>query len=211
MKKFYMTMVAMLCSVAAMAQTSTISVEDVDAVNDGKTTSYVEVLLNESTPGGVVSATSFRIALPAGVSIAKYYSEDDEEYLDDITSPAKKSSHTLDVRPTSNENELQISVYGTAYFKTSTNVLAKIGIVVAESVAKGTYELKFSAISNSDPLGNVVNPQDDFTAVLNVDGTGINSINADDVNAPIYNVAGQRVSKAQKGIFIQNGKKIAVK
>ena len=82
---------------------------------------------------------------------------------------------------------------------------------VAESVAKGTYELKFSAISNSDPLGNVVNPQDDFTAVLNVDGTGINSINADDVNAPIYNVAGQRVSKAQKGIFIQNGKKIAVK
>ena len=42
-------------------------------------------------------------------------------------------------------------------------------------------------------------------------GTGIIGINADDTNAPIYNVAGQRVSKAQKGIFIQNGKKVAVK
>ena len=54
--------------------------------------------------------------------------------------------------------------------------------------------------------------QDDFTAKLIVArSVSINSINADDVNAPIYNVAGQRVSKAQKGIFIQNGKKIAVK
>ena len=43
------------------------------------------------------------------------------------------------------------------------------------------------------------------------EGTGIIGINADDTNAPVYNVAGQRVSKAQKGIFIQNGKKVAVK
>lgn len=42
-------------------------------------------------------------------------------------------------------------------------------------------------------------------------GDGINSIKADDVNAPVYNLAGQRVSKAQQGVFIQNGKKIAVK
>jgi len=55
-------------------------------------------------------------------------------------------------------------------------------------------------------------PFDDVTVPLTVtSGTGINSINADDVNAPIYNIAGQRVSKAQKGVFIQNGKKIAVK
>ena len=55
-------------------------------------------------------------------------------------------------------------------------------------------------------------PQEPFTIKLTVaGGTGINGINAADSNAPIYNVAGQRVSKAQKGVFIQNGKKVAVK
>ena len=40
-------------------------------------------------------------------------------------------------------------------------------------------------------------------------GTGINGVTADklDVNAPVFNLAGQRVSKDTKGILIQNGKK----
>ena len=42
-------------------------------------------------------------------------------------------------------------------------------------------------------------------------GTGIDGVNVDnsefDENAPVYNLAGQRVSKNAKGILIQNGKK----
>ena len=41
--------------------------------------------------------------------------------------------------------------------------------------------------------------------------TGINDLNADDSNSPIYNLSGQRLSKMQKGINIRNGKKIVVK
>lgn len=40
------------------------------------------------------------------------------------------------------------------------------------------------------------------------DATGISGINVADENAVIYNVAGQRLSKAQKGINIINGKKV---
>ena len=43
------------------------------------------------------------------------------------------------------------------------------------------------------------------------DATGINGIvseNSKDENAPVYNLAGQRVSKDAKGILIKNGKKI---
>lgn len=40
------------------------------------------------------------------------------------------------------------------------------------------------------------------------DATGISGINAADENAVIYNVAGQRLGKAQKGINIINGKKV---
>ena len=46
--------------------------------------------------------------------------------------------------------------------------------------------------------------------------TGIQTIKtvnekAVDANAPIYNLAGQRVTKDAKGILIQNGKKFVVK
>ena len=43
-------------------------------------------------------------------------------------------------------------------------------------------------------------------------GTGIETIKAaQNSDAPIYNLAGQKVSKAYKGIAIQNGKKFVVK
>ena len=51
-------------------------------------------------------------------------------------------------------------------------------------------------------------------AALFIDGvaTAIEGINADDNNdATIFNLAGQRVQKAQKGIYIVNGKKVLVK
>ena len=40
------------------------------------------------------------------------------------------------------------------------------------------------------------------------DATGINGVDIAEENALIYNVAGQRMNKAQKGINIINGKKI---
>ena len=42
--------------------------------------------------------------------------------------------------------------------------------------------------------------------------TAISNVNAElNADAPIYNLAGQRVARAEKGIFIQNGKKIILK
>ena len=39
--------------------------------------------------------------------------------------------------------------------------------------------------------------------------TGINTIKANtDVNAPVYNLAGQQVEKSYKGLVIKNGKKV---
>ena len=48
-----------------------------------------------------------------------------------------------------------------------------------------------------------------------IDGleTAISEINADveKENGVIYNLAGQRVSKATRGIYVKNGKKVVVK
>lgn len=43
------------------------------------------------------------------------------------------------------------------------------------------------------------------------EATAIDGVKSADKSGAIYNIAGQRVSKAQNGIFIQNGKKVAVK
>ena len=40
---------------------------------------------------------------------------------------------------------------------------------------------------------------------------GIQSVTKERVNAPIYNLAGQRVDANYKGVVIQNGKKFVVK
>lgn len=46
----------------------------------------------------------------------------------------------------------------------------------------------------------------------NAGATAISNVNAEqNANAPIYNMAGQRVSNAVKGVFIQNGKKFVIK
>ena len=50
-------------------------------------------------------------------------------------------------------------------------------------------------------------PQIDPVQIDNT--TGINTMNAQPLedNAPMYNLAGQRVDKTYKGVVIQNGKK----
>ena len=214
MKKFYMTMVAMLCGAAAMAQTCTISAEDVSATADGKTSNYVEIVLNESEPGTLVTAAAFKLQFPFPITFAQVYNEDDEEYVNDITYPAAKTGHDKRMIVVEGvENAYQFSAASNVdYFKKANTTLCKVGFLAPETTANGEYEIKVYDISFSNAAGESVYPQEAFTVKMTVTGgTGINSINADDVNAPIYNVAGQRVSKAQKGVFIQNGKKIAVK
>ena len=110
-----------------------------------------------------------------------------------------------------NDNTYQFSAASNKdAFKTSTDVMFKIGVAVPEGTAKANYPVKISKVNFSD-AASVASYQDDFDTQIEVGGTGINSINAEDSKAPVYNLSGQRVSKAQQGVFIQNGKKVAVK
>ncbi len=56
------------------------------------------------------------------------------------------------------------------------------------------------------------NPNNVVTYTVTFDvAVGINAVDADLENAVIYDLAGRRVSKANKGIYIINGKKVAIK
>jgi len=207
MKKFYMTMAAMLCGAAAMAQTCTISAAEEITLNAGEQYD-LELVINESEPG-LVNGMGTVLEFPD--KIAPIYDEEEEGYV--ISSPIAKNAHqVMLVQSPSNPNKYTAAVASSgATFKTSSNVVAKIGILAEKDITDGDYEIKVGPTSFNKGTVSVY-PQDAFTIKVKVTGgTAINSIKADDVNAPIYNVAGQRVSKAQKGIFIQNGTKVVRK
>jgi len=212
MKKIYMTMVALLCSAAAMAQ-MTLSADNVIA--EAGQTAYLEIKYAEVTPGEFTAAACW-VTLPEGFSIAKVWSDDDEDYVPDVTYPASKSAHNVGMLKVAadaagNDNTYQFSsAHNSATFKTATDVMFKIGIAVPEGTAKGKYPVAITKVNFSDKAA-VASYQDDFSVEIQVGGDGINSINAEDSKAPVYNLSGQRVSKAQQGVFIQNGKKVAVK
>ena len=65
------------------------------------------------------------------------------------------------------------------------------------------YRWEFSVASNNTK--EFIGDFNDETAIANVNA------NVNDNQTSIYNMAGQRISKLQKGINIVNGKKIAVK
>ena len=57
----------------------------------------------------------------------------------------------------------------------------------------------------------IVRPNDDVVSEDGGFADGINNVEQDDSNAKIYNLNGQRVNNAQKGIYIKSGKKVIIK
>jgi len=204
MKKFYMTMVAMLFGVAAMAQENYLYIEDFSG-NAGEKVDLAVKLHNDDP----ITAVSFRLGLPEGVTMAtnnkgKKYVTIDEDRMEDHTSILQTATDGADM----------ISVYdpNTAPFYENDGTVVTVPLQIAESVVDGTYDVRIYECSCSDPDNVEKRTKKEYTATLTVgNGDGINGINADDAKAPVYNLSGQRVNKAQQGVFIQNGKKVAVK
>lgn len=70
----------------------------------------------------------------------------------------------------------------------------------------GTFEMPFGATA-PEALGD-----NRWTITFTNAATGIQTVKAEDLeNATIYTIGGQRVEKAQKGLYIINGKKVVIK
>ena len=219
MKKFYMLMVAMLCGVAAFAQES-VYFKPIK-VEKGETEATLEVCLKAQVATSVASVST-RIQLPEGVS---YKLSKNNPKM--VANGDLENGHSTKVMECTDGN-YQFSIYSASPFEYEEmdgvteidDVIFTVPLLISEEVAAvdGTYPIKLYMMSvantSSESLtlnGTFPTEYEDAAGLTVGAGTGIIGINADDTNAPIYNVAGQRVSKAQKGIFIQNGKKVAVK
>ena len=190
------------------AQSFSITFADVNVENGaGK-------LVASMTKDMTVAGWQMYLYLPEGVEIAQVYDEDEEEYVADITlsSTFHKAKHSCSVKKTADNAMMLICSGGTetvALKSATEGELCTIGLTVADGVTSQAVDVKNVAVSDDQ---GVQSNQADTTFQLIVGSTGIVNIENDAVNGGVYyNLAGQKVSNAQKGVLIQNGKKIVVK
>ena len=76
----------------------------------------------------------------------------------------------------------------------------------------GFYKTKeeFTLSANTAYIAPLTESAREFIAI-NGEATAIKAVETKQQNGEIYNLAGQRVNKAQKGLYIQNGKKVIIK
>jgi hypothetical protein len=190
------------------AQTFSITFADVNVENGaGK-------LVASMTKDMTVAGWQMYLYLPEGVEIAQVFDEDEEEYVADITlsSTFHKAKHSCSVKKTADNAMMLICSGGTetvALKSATEGELCTIGLTVADGVTSQAVAVKNVAVSDDQ---GVQSNQADTTFQLIIGSTGIVNIENDAVNGGVfYNLAGQKVSNAQKGVLIQNGKKVVVK
>ena len=190
------------------AQTFSITFADVNVENGaGK-------LVASMTKDMTVAGWQMYLYLPEGVEIAQVHDEDEEEYVADITlsSTFHKAKHSCSAKRTTDGAMMLICSGGTetvALKSATEGELCTIGLKVADGVTSQAVAVKNVAVSDDQ---GVQSNQADTTFQLIVGSTGIVNIENDAVNGGVfYNLAGQKVSNAQKGVLIQNGKKVVVK
>ena len=90
----------------------------------------------------------------------------------------------------------------------------KVGFFKLGSVSSNGFKAYLdNSVGGSEQSAHAVSFEG-FDLVNANETTGVESIDNSQFaidNAPVYNLQGQRVVKAQKGVFIQNGKKVVVK
>lgn len=202
MKKILFAIVALFSmTLCAEENTFKISSSNIDEAKAGNTATLI-VKLDKNFP---ISGYSFLLGLPDGITIAKkshivlLEDRDPNEEFSLTFMNAKEGKKLIShVNPTGGS------------FEGDNGELLNITLTIADTVEEGIYKITFDEISVTTPdaVGYL---QDGFYVEIGVGmKTAINSIEAasENENAPMYNLAGQRVSRVQKGIFIQNGKKV---
>ena len=89
----------------------------------------------------------------------------------------------------------------------------EFAVTPSENFSEGEFEMELTAATALILGANSIAESglDAIYIVRTGDVVGINTINAEAENGAIYNLQGQKVQKAQKGLYIINGKKVVIK
>jgi hypothetical protein len=204
MKKILLSIVALMATVTTNAQFTANPAQL--QIAEGETKELIFSLKTDVE----VTAYQMYIQCPDGIEIATRMNDDEEEELSiDVVGNRHKTSHKL---TTGKEKDVK----GSYMISASSDKSALLRETEGE-VFKVTFKAIADvngAITINRALAGTPEGQkfkfDDFEIMVSPDA--INSITADETKSGIiYNVAGQRVSKAAKGVYVIDGKKYVVK
>ena len=143
--------------------------------------------------------------------VAKYNGANTDEAVCIVRSKKQSAAYELknakfnDITTAPVENQLEVGPV----------TASRLNFVFQLGINKKTGSVAFFRVTNGTVKGVYVKnetPADRLDVVFEGEATAIQGINAAENNdGAIYNLNGMRVNKAQKGIYIQNGKKYVVK
>ena len=213
--KFFVTCLTLFFAGVANAQTLT-------AKNLNLSTDAKEGTLEISfTSSALPASCQFDLVLPTGLSLKT-------NSKGKVTGTKKGGAFVEDPSDSEDTHTIQITakdggVYtflcydpdGGEFFATS-GVLATVQVVAADDLTDGEYEcsLKNAKFVNKAAETLFTQESGSFKVGFNKDvTTGISRLTLDDPNAEVYTLSGQRIDgkSAKKGVYVVNGKKVAVK
>lgn len=208
MNRFFSTVaLSLIAAVSTMAQDK-LFIEDF-TVEAGE---QVDVKVNLANPESDFTAIQFDLFLPEGLEVATRPSRaggvEALVSLNNDSNSGRLSDHTCLARKAKN------GAYRFVIFSlNNTNVYEKNGDLL-------TITLKASEkfVSGRGLLNDIVLVKASQEKVVTEassfkinESTGIESVTADAINDPTYNIAGERVENPTKGLYIKSGKKVLVK
>ena len=200
MKKLFSILFLSVLFVCSASAQSALKVSEVTITPGGTANLVLSIAHNEK-----LWSVEFFLTLPSGVTAdmasAKVGSIVSDKFKIDPTE--KNGGYLVGIYP---------SDFGDWTFESESGDIISIPLNADASLAVGTLEgAKITGISyvNLDAAETKVDDVSFFITVAKE--TGIKGISIDDPNAEIFNLNGQRVKNAQKGVYVVNGKKVAVK
>jgi len=192
MKRLITTIVT-LAAIIADASAQTLSVQPIE-VQTGEQTEMVVNL----TGGTSATALQFNLKLPEGVTAE----------TSSITLGSATDGHTLCMQTLDNGDQLFI-LYSIDFKPFKDGELLRIPVTAGSTETTSNGKLYTVRTATADAVSNTC---EDAAFVVTIKApTAIKSVLSNEPSKSVYNVNGQQISNAQKGINIVDGKKVMVK
>ena len=204
-----------ILSVLLAMACSSVLAEDVMTANDVTIKAGDNAVLTVSIENDMnVAAFDFRLYLPEGIAVVWDNELGDYawEWCERVPSNSRGSFFSMTPMVTDDGSLLFGANSGTSGKVLDGNSGPVLTIILhaAASAKSGTGELKRISFSNEDGSQSA-KPEDVKFNITVIPATGINDTYQDGLGLNIYNLSGQRLSKMQKGVNVQKGKKIILK
>ena len=178
----------------------TITANDV-TIETGKTATVTFTINAESK----AAIAEFKLALPEGIAIQ--FDEDEDDYVYELGSAMTVKTHAATIKKQeSGAFYVLVSNSAGKEFKAATGEYLTVTLEAAADAVSGEAVMK--DIILGDIEAKQMNTVTEAKFNITVGTTGISSIEADNADAPAFNMAGQKVNKGYKGVVIMNGKKV---